>query len=171
MKAVIFAILAGLCWGVGEMFTKSVLHSDRVGPMTVVLVRALVGLPPALIVYLITYQILGNEPRAWWQADTPLLLKLFVGSAFLAGFGGVFFFYLGLNSGPITTVKPIAFTLAPAVAVLLGWLILREPMNVPKALGVILVLIGVVLIAGFGSSAAAPDVTPNLPQAERPSPE
>ncbi len=171
MKAVIFAILAGLCWGVGEMFTKSVLHSDRVGPMTVVLVRAMVGLPPALIVYLIAYQVLGNEPRSWWQADTPLLLKLFLGSAFLAGFGGVFFFYLGLNSGPITTVKPIAFTLAPAVAVLLGWLILREPMNAPKAIGVVMVLVGIVLIAGFSSGSPAPDAPLGLSGRERPGPE
>ena len=157
MKAVLFAILAGLCWGLGEMFTKSVLHSGRVGPMTVVLVRALVGLIPAAIVYLIAYQILKSptEPRAWWAAPTPLLLKLTLGSAFLAGFAGVFFFYLGLASGPITTVKPIAFTLAPAVAVLLGWLVLREPMNAAKGAGVVMVLLGVVLIAGFGGRAPA----------------
>ena len=162
MKAVIFAVLAGLCWGVGEMFTKSVLHSARVGPMTVVLVRALVGLPPALIVYLIAYKLMGNEPTGWWRVETPLLLKLFLGSAFLAGFGGVFFFYLGLANGPITTVKPIAFTLAPAVAVLLGWLVLREPMTVPKAVGVLLVLAGIVLIAGFGNNSEAAEKPPQL---------
>lgn len=155
MKAVLFAILAGLCWGLGELFTKTVLHSGKVGPMTVVLVRALVGVVPAAIAYLVAYQIMRTEPRGWWQSGTPLMLKLTLGSAFLAGFAGVFFFYLGLASGPITTVKPIAFTLAPAVAVLLGWLVLREPMNGAKALGVVLVLAGVVLIAGVGGKAAA----------------
>ena len=162
MKAVLFAILAGLCWGVGEMFTKSVLHSEKVGPMTVVFVRALVGLPPAIAVYLVAYYWLRDgEPRQWWTAGSPLMLKLVLGSAFLAGFGGVFFFYLGLANGPITTVKPIAFTLAPAVAVLLGWLLLREPMNAPKAIGVVLVLTGIILIAGFGSS--APTTPTSLP--------
>jgi uncharacterized membrane protein len=168
MKAVVFAILAGLCWGLGEMFTKSVLHSGKVGPMTVVLVRALVGIIPAAIVYIVAYHILksASEPRGWWTAPTPLLLKLTLGSAFLAGFAGVFFFYLGLAHGPISTVKPIAFTLAPAVAVLLGWLVLREPMNAAKGIGVVMVLAGIVLIAGFGAKAAAhpPDEAAADPQ-------
>ena len=30
MKAVMLAVLAGLGWGVGEFFTKQVLHTGRV---------------------------------------------------------------------------------------------------------------------------------------------
>jgi uncharacterized membrane protein len=150
MKPVIFAILAGLCWGLGELFTKSVLDSGRIGPMTVLLVRTALALPPALLVYLLFYHALCSEPQEWWRADTPVLLKLTLGSALLAGFGGVFFFYLGLANGGISVVKPIAFTLGPAVAVLLAWLVLGEKMNVPKAVGIAMVLIGVVLIARFG---------------------
>lgn len=148
MKAIVFAVLAGLCWGIGELFTKSVLHSGKVGPMTVVLVRALVGVPAAVAAYLVAYSLLRSEPLGWWRVDTPLMLKLLLGSALLAGFGGVFFFYLGLSYGPISAVKPIAFTVGPAVAVLLAWLVLREPMGAMKAVGVVLVLAGVVLIAG-----------------------
>jgi uncharacterized membrane protein len=148
MKAVVFAVLAGLCWGVGELFTKSVLHSGRVGPMTVLLARAVVSLPPALLAYLVAYHGLRSEPGEWWRAGTPLLTRLAVGSALLAGFAGVFFFYLGLASGPISVVKPIAFTVGPAVAVLLAWALLREPMPLSRWTGVALVLAGIVLIAG-----------------------
>lgn len=155
MKAVAFAILAGACWGVGELFTRSVLHSGRVGPMTVLLVRALMTVPPAIIAYVLACSLLRSEPRDWWHAGTPTMLKLLLGSGMLAGFAGVFFFYLGLASGPISVVKPIAFTVGPAVAVLLAWLVLKEPMSPVKAVGVALVLAGVMLIAG-GREASVP---------------
>ncbi len=148
MKAVVFAVLAGVCWGVGELFTKSVLHSGKVGPMTVLMARALVSLPPALIGYAVAYSVIKSEPEGWWRAGTPLMLKLTLGSALLAGFAGVFFFYLGLSGGQISVVKPIAFTLGPAVAVLLAWLVLGEPLSAMKIIGVALVLIGVALVAG-----------------------
>lgn len=154
MKPVVFAVLAGVCWGVGELFTKSVLHSGRVGPMTVLLARAVVALPPAVFAYFVAYHVLKAEPAGWWRAGAPLLTRLALGSALLAGFGGVFFFYLGLATGPISVVKPIAFTVGPAVAVLLAWLLLNEPMPATKLLGVGLVVAGVVLIAGPGNGGA-----------------
>jgi drug/metabolite transporter (DMT)-like permease len=156
MKAILFAVLAGLCWGVGELFTKSVLASGKVGPMTVLLVRTALALPPALVAYLLACHLFKTEPQDWWRADAGTLARLALGSALLAGFGGVFFFYLGLAHGPVSTVKPIAFTVGPAVAVVLAWLLLREQIAPVKALGVVLVLVGVALIAGFGNGHPAP---------------
>jgi uncharacterized membrane protein len=160
MKAVIFAVLAGVCWGVGELFTKSVLSSKQVGPMAVLIVRTAVALPPALLAYFIATNWLRTESHDWVRAETSTLAMLVFGSALLAGFGGVFFFYLGLAHGQITVVKPIAFTLGPAVAVLLAWLFLREPMTATKAVGVVLVLVGVVLISTSGHGAPAPGSAP-----------
>lgn len=45
MLAVVCAFLAGLCWGVGEVFTKSVLHSKQVGPLAAIAVRSTVAIP------------------------------------------------------------------------------------------------------------------------------
>jgi drug/metabolite transporter (DMT)-like permease len=151
MKAIVFAVLAGVCWGVGELFTKAVLETGRVGPMTVLLVRTALALPPALLAYIVAYHVLRSEPQGWWRADAATLAGLTLGSALLAGFGGVFFFYLGLSHGPVSTVKPIAFTVGPAVAVILAYLVLKEQVPPLKALGVILVLAGVALIAGVGN--------------------
>lgn len=148
MKAMLCAIAAGLCWGIGELCTKSVLHSGKVGLMTVMLVRALCALPLALCAYAIAYHALRAEPAQWWRADTPTLVKLVAGTGVLAGFGGVLFFYLGLTFGEISRVKPVAFALAPLVAVVLGWLILGETMTVRKAVAVALMLSGVVLLTG-----------------------
>lgn len=155
MKAVLFAILAGLCWGVGELCTKSVLHTHKVGPMTMLLIRTCLALPPVLLAYWIASRFSSIEPPGWLQAG-PRTLQLAAASALLAGFGGVFFFYLGLNYGEITIVKPIAFTLAPAVAVLLGWLVLGESMSAQKAVGIALILAGLVVLTTYKPPQAAP---------------
>jgi hypothetical protein len=50
MKAILFALAAGLCWAVGELCTKSVLHGQRIGPVTAIAVRALRNKPVAFAV-------------------------------------------------------------------------------------------------------------------------
>ncbi|HYE01944.1 MAG TPA: EamA family transporter, partial [Phycisphaerales bacterium] len=60
--------------------------------------------------------------------------------------------------GELSRVKPIAFALAPALAVLLGWLVLGESLTVRKGVAVVLIVAGVLLLAGGGGRAggAAP---------------
>ena len=146
MNATILAVLAGLLWGVGEFFTKQVLHTHRVGPLTAIAVRSTVALPVLWIVYLTFVQARGVEPRDWPQAGTATLLKLVLGSGVAAGAIAMICFYGALNLGPISKVKPIAFTLAPVTAVLLGWLALGEVMTPRKALAILLVIAGVLLL-------------------------
>jgi uncharacterized membrane protein len=133
--------------------------------MTVLLVRTGLALPPALLAYWIAYSLVRSEPQAWWQSDTRTLLLLTLGSALMAGFGGVFFFYLGMDAGNITIVKPIAFTLAPAIAVLLGWLVLGESMPAQKAIGIGLILAGVIVLTTSRAPAAQ---HPESPAGARP---
>lgn len=149
MKAILFAVLAGLCWGVGEIYTKSALNSKQVGPMTTLLVRALVTLPPTLIVFLLAQHVWRNEPANWVrETQTHVWLKLIIGSGLLAGFAGVFCFYMGLAQpgGDISILRPIAFGLAPATAVLLGWVVLGEPMTMKKAAAVVMIVAGIVIL-------------------------
>ncbi len=146
MKAALFAVLAGLCWGVGELFTKSVLHTGRVGPITAITIRSTVALPARWVAYLLAVHVMRAEPADWPRAGASTLLKLILGSGLVAGAAAMIFFYTALNLGEISRVKPIAFALAPAVAVVLGWMILKEPMTARKAAGVALILAGVVLL-------------------------
>jgi uncharacterized membrane protein len=146
MKALTFATLAGFCWGIGEVCTKSALHTKQIGPMAVLAIRCATALPPALLVYLLASHWFKFEPSAWEGVSASTWLKLLLGSGLLAGFGGAFFFYLGLKYGDISRVKPVAFALAPAIAVLLGWFLLGEEVTVKRLLGVALVLAGVVLL-------------------------
>jgi uncharacterized membrane protein len=151
MEAILCAIAAGLCWGVGEIFTKSAINTREIGPLGTVLVRAAVTLPLALIGYLVAHAAIKSESQAWWRdMHTATWLKLILGSGLLAGFAGVFFFYLGLSlpGGDISKLRPIAFALAPATAVLLGWWFLGEAMTIRKAVAVVLIIAGIMLLAG-----------------------
>lgn len=147
-KAIVFAILAGLCWGVGEIGTKAALNSRQVGPMGATLIRALVTVIPVIIAYLVSTRLQQNEDANWWRtASTSTWLYLIIGSGMLAGFGGVFFFYTGLKHGDISILRPIAFGVAPLTAVLLGWWWLGEAMTIKKAISVVLIVSGIVLLA------------------------
>lgn len=158
MKAVLFAIIAGLCWGIGEIFTKSALNSRQIGPMAVLLVRALVTLPPAILAYLAAAYLTRSETATWWRdMETPVWLKLVIGSGLMAGFAGVFFFYAGLAApgGDISRIRPIAFSLAPLSAVILGWLALGEAMTTRKAVATVLIVAGIVMLSGTPHAAPA----------------
>lgn len=148
MQAVLFALLAGLCWGVGEVFTKSVLHSKQVGPLAAIAVRSTVALPVLWIIWAALWRRL--EPAAFWKADAAVLWKLALGSGLMAGAGGMAFFYLALHFGDISRVKPIAFAVAPAAAVLIAAAVLGEPLSARKLLAVAFIIAGVVLLASAG---------------------
>lgn len=149
MKATIFAVLAGLCWGIGEVFTRSVLHSKQVGPLTAIAVRSTVALPLLWLAWAVAVYLIASpaEPRAWLRtAESGTLARLVLGSGVVAGAMAMIFFYAALATGEISKVKPIAFALAPATAVLLGWVALGETVTVAKAAGAALILLGVVLL-------------------------
>ncbi len=148
MKALLLAIGAGLCWGVGEAFTKSVLQTGKVGPMTAAAVRTLAALPVLWLAQWVMVRALKAEPTGWYQAGGTVVSKLVLGSGVIAGGAALACFYGALKFGEISKVKPIAFAVAPLVGVLLGWLMFGEAMTVRKIAGVALVIAGVIALAG-----------------------
>ena len=148
MNAILLAVLAGLCWGVGELFTKSALHTKQIGPLTAIALRSSIALPVLWLAYFVGVHWLKLEPRNWMKAEPATLMKVIFGSGLVAGAAGMICFYAALNLGEISRIKPVAFSIAPATAVLLGWLVLHEGMSVQKAIGVALILAGVVLLTG-----------------------
>lgn len=154
MLAIVFAVLAGLCWGVGEVFTKSVLHSRQVGPLAAIAVRSTVALPVLWAVWAALGR--GGDQPPFWRADSGVLWKLILGSGLIAGAGGMACFYLALHFGEVSRVKPIAFALAPAVGVVLAVVTLGEPMTARKLAGLAAIIVGVVLLAAPGNSRPAP---------------
>lgn len=156
MKAILLALGAGLCWGVGEVCTRAVLHTGKVGPITAVTVRSAVALPIMAAVWLLVTRVVRapSEPPGLLQAGSRTLSLLVLGSGVVAGAAAMLLFYGALSVGEVSRIKPIAFATAPAVAVLLGWLVLGESMDARKAIAVLLILSGVVLLTGGGHGGA-----------------
>ncbi|HVG94560.1 MAG TPA: EamA family transporter [Planctomycetota bacterium] len=145
--AYLFAILAGLCWGVGEVFTRAVLRTHEVTALAAIAIRTTVALPIlwgvwAAARYGFAHEVHGPLERA----STGTTWKLVLGSGVVAGAAGMAFFYLALGLADVSRVKPIAFGLAPATAVVLGWLLLGEALTVGKVAGLVLIVAGIVLI-------------------------
>lgn len=150
MKAILFALLAALCWGVGEFFTKQVMMSGKIGPFAVIMVRIVAAAPIAILAYLIASKFSTMEVPQWWPVSTDNKLKLLLGSTLLASFGGVAFFYLGLRFGDISIVIPIAMGLSPVIGAFLGWWFLKESMPAIKAVGILMMVAGLALVAASG---------------------
>lgn len=148
MKPILLAVAAGLCWGIGEACTRSALHDGRVGPFSALMVRTIVALPVILLAWWLMVKGAGGlqaEPPIN-QMDASAWVKIIVGSGLLAGALGIIFFYAALSMGELSVVKPIAFALAPAIAVLLGWFVLGESMTARKGIAIVLIITGVVLL-------------------------
>ena len=147
MNAILLAIAAGLCWGIGEVATRSALHSGKVGPFAAVAFRTTIALPLIWAAWFVARKFSKLEARGFADVDGGTWLKLILGSGLVAGAAAMIFFYAALSIGEISRVKPIAFALAPATGVLLGWMILGEPISAKKLGGVALILLGVVTLA------------------------
>lgn len=158
MQAIIFAIIAGLCWGAGEVCAKAVLHTHKIGPFLAVAIRTSLALPLIWIAYLIAKRIapngagrgLGTGEQALTAKEWLLLLG---GSGVIAGAFAMIAFYISISMGEVSKMKPIAFSVAPATAVILGAAFIHEPLTVRKIVAVAIILCGVVLLSTGGVSA------------------
>jgi uncharacterized membrane protein len=169
MKPILFAVAAGVCWGVGEVCTRSALHAGKVGPIGAITVRSLVAIPLLVLVYwLMTRGAAGLrvEPSVA-QADGATWTKLVLGSGIVAGGLAMVCFYTALSLGEVSVVKPIAFSIAPAVGVLLGWLVLGESMDARKVLAAGLIVAGVVVLTTSGRPGAAAESAEPAPSEPR----
>ncbi len=158
MQALIFAVVAGLCWGIGEVCAKAVLHTHKVGPFFAVALRSTLALPIIWAAYLVARRMApeGAGKGLSLRGEDALTLKqwllLLGGSGMMAGALAMIAFYISISLGEVSKMKPVAFTIAPAAAVVLGAVFLGEALTVRKVVGVVIVLVGVRVIAS-GSGA------------------
>jgi len=137
MTAFLWAVLTACIWGIVPLMEK--IGISGTSPTVGVMVRSL-GVVAGLLVFW----------GFWspWQAIRTMSwpsLMLLASGGFLASFIGQLAFYRALKFGAVSQVTPVAGAY-PLVATLLGWLVLREPITVPRAVGVLLVIAGVWLL-------------------------
>jgi uncharacterized membrane protein len=158
---VLFAVMAGLCWGVGEVCARSVLHGGKIGPFMAVAIRSSVALPLIWMAFAAANRIApAASGRGLGDLSTREWLLLILGSGVVAGAAAMICFYISLSLGEISKMKPIAFTVAPITAVLLGAAFLGESLTVRKLVAVVLVVGGVLLLATASPAKPEHEKTP-----------
>ena len=137
MSAFFWALLTAGIWGVVPLMEKTGLGG--VSPTTGVMVRSL-----GVVVGLLVCSGMGASWSSVRAMGWPSLLLL-AGGGLLASVIGQLAFYRALKSGALSQVIPVAGAY-PLVAAVLGWLVLREPLTISRAIGILLVVSGIAVL-------------------------
>ena len=137
MSAFWWALLTAGIWGIVPLMEK--LGLSGIAPNAGLLVRS-AGVTAGLVLF------------GWWWSPWAALrsmpwqsVVLLASGGLLASFIGQWAFYRALQHGSLSQVTPVAGAY-PLVAAILGWCVLREPLNLTRALGVLCVVLGVILL-------------------------
>lgn len=143
--AVLLALASAVIWGASDF--GGGLASRRAGSQAVVFGSQVAG----LVVLLVLMPWFGGSP-------TPGDLALGV-AAGAGGGAGLVIFYRAMAEGVMSVVAPTTAVSAAAVPVLTG-LALGERMSVAAAVGIVLALVAVLLVAAEGGLGSLRDVRP-----------
>lgn len=137
MTALLWAVLTACIWGIVPLMEK--IGLTHTSPAVGVVARSL-GVVVGLVVFSAVTAPWASLRALGWPS-----LLLLAGGGLLASFVGQLAFYQALKAGAVSRVTPVAGAY-PLVAALLGWWVLREPLTLPRLLGVVFVILGVALL-------------------------
>jgi len=132
-----FALVTTLFWGTTPILDR--LAMGRAQPMAAVAVR---GVVVGLVSVLIVAATGKMGDLAALDRRTVLLLAA---GGLLAALVGQFTYFRALKMGPASAVVPIV-ACYPLVTVMLGILVLREPLTLSRAGGALLIVLGILLV-------------------------
>lgn len=96
-----------------------------------------------LLLLAIVSEVIGSTGLKASQGFSKLLPSLLV----VVGYASAFYFLsLSLKTIPLNTAYAVWSGLGTALIALLGWWVLKEPMNGAIALGIVLIIVGVVVL-------------------------
>ncbi len=147
--------VAILAWGGAALFDKIAVRG--VDPFGAVLVRM-----AFVTVALLAFCAATGRLRQV-AAFPPTVFLCLAASGLLGGFLGQAAYYLAIKQAPASQIVPVTATY-PVVAVLLAVLFLHERLTPLKAFGVVLVVAGLMLVAGAGARAKPEPVGITAPQ-------
>lgn len=137
---IMFAVLAGVAWGVGGYFEKAGLRALGLPPIVGITLRTAIALV-----------VLGAiSVPAWRTLDTSSIqpwLMIIVGGGIVAGSLGMWSFYSSLSmSENLGVTLAIAFACSPIAGTLVGLARGDQPMNLQSGLGLLAIIAGIILL-------------------------
>lgn len=138
MTGLVAGLLCAAVWAVDSVLMKGL--SRKLDPITMNAPRTLAGGLTALLLAMATGRIEG------YQSVTVEQLLLLIGGIVLAGGIGDSFYILSLGRVGVSTAFTIGSTY-PALTLVFGLVFLSERIDAPIAVGLVLVLLGVLLVS------------------------
>lgn len=134
MRAVFWALITAVFWGIAPLFEKTGLQ--RVEPAVVVIIRC-------TLLFFVLALFLGWNGRlsSIWQVDSHSFIYILLGGIFSAVLGQVTYFY-ALKHGDASQVIPMV-CVYPLITLFLSLIFLGEKMTWDKFLGTCLVIWGI----------------------------
>lgn len=140
-SSILFAVLAGVAWGVGGYFEKAGLRSLGMPPIAGITLRTVVALVILGLLSIPAWKQIANPSNmnAW--------LMIIIGGGVVAGSLGMWSFYSSLtDSENLGVTLAVAFSCSPLAGTCLGLLRGDQPFNPKIALGILAIVGGIVLI-------------------------
>lgn len=138
---IVFAVVAGLAWGLGGYFEKAGLRAMGIPPIAGITLRTAVAV---IVLGLISLP-------AWKEIQKPddlsawMLIVVFGG--IVAGSLGMWSFYRSLaTSENLGVTLAIAFAVSPVAGTVLGLFRGTQPMDWKTAVGMIAIVAGIVIL-------------------------
>ncbi|MBX2990969.1 MAG: EamA family transporter [Bacteroidetes bacterium] len=138
---ILYAVIAGLAWGIGGYFEKSGLRE--------------LGLPPIAGIFLrtaVAVILLGLISIPAWKAYTPSSsvngwLMIIIGGGIVAGSLGMWSFYASLaTSENLGVTLAVAFALSPIAGTVIGLVKGTQEIDIKTGLGLLAIVGGIILI-------------------------
>ncbi len=138
---ILFAILAGAFWGIGGYFEKAGLKELGIPPIAGITIRTFVAMLILGLISISSWNAIKNPSNigAW--------LMIIIGGGIIAGSLGMWSFYAALaKSENLGVTLAIAFAMSPIAGTVLGLIKGTQEINWRIAIGILLIVIGIVLI-------------------------
>lgn len=138
---VLYAILAGCCWGLGGYFEKAGLRALGMPPIAGITLRTAVALV-----------VLGLASAPAWRAiahptDLRAWAMILLGGGVIAGSLGMWSFYSSLSrSENLGVTLALAFALSPLTGTVVGLVRGDQTMDLRLAAGLLAIGVGIVLV-------------------------
>ncbi len=138
---IVYAVIAGVAWGVGGYFEKAGLRSLGIPPIAGITLRTAVALVVLGCVSLSAWKSITNP------SDTSAWLMIIIGGGVVAGSLGMWSFYSSLSTTEnLGVTLAIAFAMSPIAGTLVGLVKGTQEIDVKTGLGLVAIVIGIILI-------------------------
>ncbi|MBC8181712.1 EamA family transporter [candidate division KSB1 bacterium] len=138
---ILYAMLAGVAWGLGGYFEKAGLQSMKMPPIVGITVRTFVALIILGMISLPAWKNISNP------ADFKAWLMILIGGGIIAGSLGMWSFYAALSTSEnLGVTLAVAFALAPITGTAIGLINGTQKIDLKIAIGLMAIIGGIILI-------------------------